>query len=49
MIRDGENRLKDVELAIKKINSIQQLQAEANLKQVIDKINEITNSLKRLR
>lgn len=41
------NAVSDLEKTIKRLESIKQLPADATLKQIIDTINKITNSLKR--
>jgi hypothetical protein len=48
-IKDNKTRyaIQDIDKKLKKIELIRQLPADASLKDVIDTINKITNSMKR--
>lgn len=50
LIKDDatRNAVKDLERVIESIQSIKQLPANADIKEVIDTINKITNSIKRM-
>ena len=49
LIKDDatRNAVRDIEKVIERIESIKQLPQDANLKDIIDIINRITNSMKR--
>lgn len=46
---DNEKRIKEIELRMREISSIPMLKSDSSIKQIVDAVNKITQSIKQIR